>query len=74
LTGFRATVGILILHNSIHRREIQFTKTDVGLSNCRGLGSPIDPVHAPDTLEKPSVVEVRDDYGFHSLRPPIEIV
>ena len=30
-----------------------------------GAGSAILGIHTPNTIEKPSVVEVRDDYGFH---------
>ena len=58
--------GILILHDTIHSREIEFPEPDVDLSNCRGLGSPEDPILIPNTIEKPSVVEVGLDYGFHA--------
>ena len=66
LTRFRAAVGILILHDAIHGREIEFSETEINLSNRKGLGSPVDPVYSPNTVEKPSVVGVRDDYGFHN--------
>ena len=63
-TRFSSTGGILILHDTIHSREIEFSETEVDLSNCRRLGSPVDPIHASNSIQKPSVVEVRVDYGF----------
>ena len=64
--GFRTTICILILHDAIHSREIKFSEPEIDFSNCRGLGSPVDPIHTPDSIQKPSVVEVRVDYGFHA--------
>jgi len=65
-TRFSSTGGILILHDTIHSREIEFSETEVDLSNCRRLGSLVDPIHASNSIQKPSVVEVRVDYGFHA--------
>ena len=55
------TGGILILHDTIHSREIEFSETEVDLSNCRRLGSPVDPIHASNSIQKQSVVKVRVD-------------
>ena len=63
---FSTAVGILILHDAIHSREIERSEPKEDLSNCRGLGSPVDPIHAPNSIQKPSVVEVGIDYGFHA--------
>lgn len=65
-TRFRTAIGILILHDTIYSREIEFSEPKVDLSNREGLGSPVDPIHATNTIEKPSVVEMRVDYGFHA--------
>ena len=65
-TRFSSTGGILILHDTIHSREIEFSETEVDRSNCRRLGSPVDPIHASNSIQKPSVVKVRVDYGFHA--------
>ncbi len=65
-TRLRTTIGILVPHDAIHSREIEFSETKVDLSNCRGLGSLVDPIHSPYSIQKPSVVEVRVDYGFHA--------
>ena len=51
----------MILHDTIHSREIEFSETEVDLSNCRRLGSPVDPIHASNSIQKPSVVKVRVD-------------
>ena len=66
LTWLRTAIGILILHDTVHSREVEFSEPNVDLSNCRGLGFPVDPILVPDTMKKPSVVEVGLDYGFHA--------
>ena len=53
-------------HDDWNSTEIEFSETEVDLSNCRRLGSPVDPIHASNSIQKPSVVEVRVDYGFHA--------
>ena len=65
-TWFGTAVGILILHDAIHSREIEFSEPNVDLSNFRELGSPVDPILFPGSIEKPSVIEVGIDYGFHA--------
>ena len=74
LASFEATTRVKRLHDTIRRRKIEIADAKVEFPEIWWLGSPIDPIPFSHVIQETSVIVVWDDCGFHSLRPPIELV